>query len=182
MNLRIQITNFLSYELNKELHEFSEANWGEHYDTSAQIKLNYFATPDLLVIGYYKNNIAGLVEIFFREINFAGKTISMGGIGGMVVDKKLRRRGFATQILKAAMKEMKTRKTNISMLCTDIKKLSGLYGKVGFVPLGRPYYFINKKGKEEKDEAGMIAPISSEKIFEEILNSKEKINVGVSNF
>lgn len=182
MDLEIKITNFLSADLNKELHDFSQKNWGKHYDTPEQIKLKYFATPDFLVIGYYKNKVAGLLEVFLREIIFSGKKITMGGIGGMVVDKKLRRKGFATQILKAAMEELKDEKIDISMLCTDIEKLSGLYGRVGFVPLGRPYYFFDKNGCEENDEMGMIAPVNSPSLFKDILNSKEKLNVGVSNF
>jgi predicted acetyltransferase len=182
VKLDIKVYKDLIQELNLDLHNFSEENWGKHYDTPEELGRRYFSKPDLILVGYYEGKIAGLLEIFLRKFNFGKKEIRMGGLGGMVVDKNLRRRGFATQILQKAIDEMKNRNMDISMLCTDLEKLSGLYGKVGFIPLGRPYFYFDKNGKEEIDYAGMIAPVSSQEVFEEILNSKEKINVGISNF
>ncbi|PIP88023.1 hypothetical protein COW80_02625, partial [Candidatus Beckwithbacteria bacterium CG22_combo_CG10-13_8_21_14_all_01_47_9] len=65
----------------------------------------------------------------------------------------------------------------IALLCTDIKKLSQLYGPVGFVPLGRDYRATGLSGKIYLDSGGMIAPVNSPEIFRQVLDDKEILDI-----
>lgn len=164
------------------LDDFSKINWDENRDSPEETKNNFFAPVDFAVVAYANDKIAGLLYVHNKNITFKGKRVKLGGIGGVVVDKNLRRLGIATRILKVAMAELKRRKFDVSMLCTDIKKLGKLYQNVGFVPLNREYYFYDRTGKLQKDFDGMIASVGSRSIFNLIVLSKDDINVGKSNF
>lgn len=178
---KTEIVTNISENLQKELNDFSDKNWGEHVHPG-DIANQFFAIPTFAVIALEHEKIIGLLFVFVRDIFFEKKKYSLGGVGGVVVDKNSRGKGVATSILKLAINEMTKRKVDVSMLCTDLDRLGKLYEGVGFVRLGRNYYFVGKKGETEVETGGMIRGICSKQAFETILNSKSDLNVGVSNF
>lgn len=176
--------NKITTDLKKEFDVFSEENWDEHVDSPGEIRNKFFLPFDYAILGKVEENqIVGLLGLHIkRDLKFKNISFSAGSIGGVVTHKQFRHKGVATKILKKAIQVFKNEKVDIAMLCTEIDKLGPLYQKVGFVPLGRPYYFTQKDGKEGVENGGMVTKINSQKIFNEILNSKEKLDVGESNF
>lgn len=165
-----------------ELKIFADNNWGDEDESEEEVKNNFFDNNKSAVIAKVDDKLVGLLYIHKRVTILNNKNISFAGIGGVVVHKDYRHLRIATKILEKAIEVLKKDKIDIALLCTDIKNLGKLYNKVGFVPLGRPYYFIQKDEKEGLEKGGMIARVNSQDVFDEILNSNGKLNVGVSNF
>jgi predicted acetyltransferase len=181
MDIKIVVNNHPSKAQLRKYQEFSDKHWGKHNHSKEERK-NFFDVPKIVVLAYFKTQLVGLLNIHIRNVHSGNKSFSLGGIGGVVVNKKTRRKRIATKLLKQAMKEMREMKIDVSMLCTNVNKLGDLYKKVGFTPLQKPYYFYDLNKKQQKEMGGMIAPVSSKKNSNMLLNSKEKINVGLSNF
>ena len=182
MNIKTIIkVNPSSSEL-KKYQKFADGNWGEEHDPKEEIKDNFFDLPKIVILAFVKAKLVGLLNLHIRKISFGKKSIILGGVGGVVTHVNYRYKGVATKLLNKALKVLRSENAEVSLLCTDIPKLGSLYSKVGFVPLGKPYYFISKNGTEKNNESGMIAPVKSEQIFKSILTTKEKINIGLSNF
>jgi len=182
MNLNIVIRqNPTNSELIKN-QIFADKNWGEQDESAEEVRENYFDTPKFVVRAYLNKRMVSLANIHIKKIISDGKSITVGGIGGVVTDMEYRHKGIALKVLKKAMLFLKSINADVAMLCTDIPRLGGLYEKVGFIPLGKPYYFLTKQGAEKVSFDGMIAPIGDMKKFKKILESNEKINVGASNF
>ena len=178
---KTEVVDNISENLQKELDAFSDNNWGEHVHPG-NISIQFFAKPSFAVVAKKGNVLVGVLFVFVRDIIFDTKKYSLGGIGGVVVDKNFRGMDIATTLLIVATEEMKNRRVDMSMLCTDLERLGGLYEKSGFVKLGRNYFFTDKNGGVGIESGGMIKAICSKKAFETILNSELDINVGVSNF
>jgi len=85
-------------------------------------------------------------------------------------------------MLKEAVKTLKEWECDVAYLCANIKESGDLYSKAGFVPLNRPYTYYGQSGKSYEGINGMIAPIKSPGIFEEILRSEEKLHLGPGNW
>lgn len=183
MNLTIAVIKNPTPKFRDELKEFSDSNWGKHVDSDEDIHLNFFLPFDIAVLAKDGNKKVGLIEIFLKKNAIVGKeNIFVGGIGGVVVDRKYRHKGIATAMLKKTLEVLKKEKADIAMLCTEIERLGPLYKGIGFVPLRRPYLYTDRKGEIKEDAQGMVAALSSKDAFERILASPEIINVGPSNF
>ena len=144
----------------------------------------YCSEPFLNLLAIEKNSVIGAARLFKREIAYGGRKIILGGIGEVCTREDKRRRGVATGITKRAMEELKSQKCDIAYLCTNIGEewKVKLYGKFGFVPLGRPYTYLGKSGKRYTDIDGMIAPLKSREKFLLILNGKEILDLGKGNW
>jgi len=57
-----------------------------------------------------------------------------------------------------------------------------LYGKIGFVTLGKPYTYTGKSGKRYTENNGMIASVKSKAKFNLIRKSKKILDLGASNW
>jgi len=137
----------------------------------------YGSLPLAYVIAYEGKEIVGVINLLKRKINFKNKTIWLGGIGGVCTHADWRRQGIASKLLEKGLAELKQQGCYIALLCTDIKKLSQLYGPVGFVPLGRDYRATGLSGKIYLDSGGMIAPVNSPEIFRQVLDDKEILDI-----
>lgn len=164
-----------------ELFEaFSTRHWGArfHEDDASQ---DFFDFPDLIAELFVDSTLVAGLVIFLRHLEYRGQTYSFAGIGGVVTHQNYRHHGYATRLLQDALREISSR-CDFALLCTDIPRLGPLYGGVGFVPLGRPYYFIDKNGLKKPEPSGMIAPLSSPDVVKLILSTPDEIFVGTSNF
>ncbi|MFA7300753.1 MAG: GNAT family N-acetyltransferase [Candidatus Shapirobacteria bacterium] len=160
--------------------KFISDNWDEPLDVNNQ---DNFDIPRLWIVGYRNNRIVGLFLIYDREIIFENQKIKMAGLGGVVTRVDCRRTGVMSQILQKFFTQFLPKyKFDIGLLCTDIKKIGKLFGRVGFVPLNRSYFFIDKNGVEKEETGGMIMNLNTKKLGSKILGSKAKLFVGKSNF
>ncbi len=159
---------------------FANTNWDKpiHPDPA---HLQFFDIPDKFALLLNNNLPVSTLVIYSRFLVYQGKKYSFSGIGGVATHKQFRHQGFATELLNRTLMAMK-KNYDFSLLCTDIPHLSPLYTPVGYIPLGRPYYFIDKTGKKDVELGGMIASLSSPEAVTQILSSQDEIFVGTSNF
>jgi predicted N-acetyltransferase YhbS len=122
--------------------------------------------------------------IFLREVSFENQNVLIGGLGGLCVDEKYRNQGIATKLLSEAMEILKELNCDISILFTDIDypPYVKLYGRFGFVLLGREYCFMDRVGKTKTNNNAMIAPVNSTDKYNLILDSKEILNIGAGEW
>jgi len=183
-NVEIKVFENISIKEKLSFEKFDKDNYGDYVDENPEeTKLNYFDMPKLGVVGYRNNKIVGLFLIYDREIEFEGKKIKMAGIGGVVTRVDCRRQGVMSQILQKFFSQYVSKyKFDMAILCTDIKKLGKLYGRIGFVPLNRSYFYLDKNEAEKEEVGGMIMALQNKNIVAKILSSKTKLFVDKSNF
>lgn len=181
-SLLITIIEKPDESLLKKINIFSKENWGEHDESATELRNNYFDTPNIVVIASLNDEIIGIQLVFLRKITYKDVEIKLAGLGGLVVHKDLRHKGIASILLKATLKNLASKNIDVAMLCTDIEVLGHLYRRVGFIPLGRSYYFFDKNGKEKLESGGMIAVVNNKSVFDLILNTQDSLVVGSSNF
>jgi predicted acetyltransferase len=180
--MEIQIIRKINKSLKQKLDKFADENWGETNDTEEYLNNNFFDQNKIAFTLSKDNKLLGLLYLHERKIKFENNPVRIGCIGGVVIDKNMRHRGFATMLLISSKDLMLKDGIDVAVLCTDIHKLGNLYKKSGFVPLGRPYFYTDKNGVERPENGGMVAQVTSNEIFNTILNSKSKFYVGISNF
>lgn len=134
------------------------------------------------ILAHAGNELIGAIKILRRAIPFAGRTIQLGGIGGVATRDDWRGRGVASATTAAAMAFLRQHECDIAYLCTDIAKLGVLYGKVGFIPLGRPHTYVGASGTRYTDNDGMIAPVNSRELFDAVLAAQGPFDIGPGNW
>lgn len=148
----------------------------------AQEREKFFSRPKARILAFEGDQIIGRIMLHERTIKFRDKDIAMGGIGGVCTHRNKRNQGIATQMLERAMKILKEWDCDIAYLCAEIDKTGSLYGRVGFVPLNKPYTFYGRSGSLYEHKNGMIAPLNSREIFDDVLHTKEKLHLGKGNW
>ena len=134
------------------------------------------------ILAYAGEELIGAIKLSRRAIPFAGRIIRLGGLGGVATRADWRGRGVASATTAAAIAFLRQHDCDIAYLCTDIEKLGPLYGKVGFVPLGRPHTYLGASGTRYTDDDGMIAPVNSREIFDAALGAAEPFDIGRGNW
>ena len=116
-----------------------------------------------------------------RKVIFNNREVISGGVGGVCTHKDRRNQGIASLVLKEAVKILKKWECDIAYLCANIEETGYLYSQVGFVPLNKQNTYYGRSGKLYKENNGMIASLNSLNIFEEVLNTKQKLHLGIGN-
>ena len=161
--------------------KFAHNNWGEH-STDGDQALDFFDTHRIIYENYQENKLVSGLVVFFKTLVFSDRIYNIAGIGGVVTHKDFRNKGYAQATLKFVLQNLKTMKLDAVLLCTEIDKLGVFYNKVGFAPLNKPYYFIDKLGNKKSEKGGMIADLGNKSAYNFILTTKEELFVGLSNF
>ncbi|HUQ84860.1 MAG TPA: GNAT family N-acetyltransferase [Candidatus Limnocylindrales bacterium] len=154
------------------LSEYSKENFNNQKD-----RINYIAA-------FTVKEVIGIVIVFKRKIEFKDKKIILGGLGGVGTKKEYRGRGIASSMLKLAQKILRESDSDVAYLDTDIKDpvMLKMYGRLGFELLNRSHTYKGKSGKKYFANNGMIAPINSLDIFNEIMNEDKPFDLGGSNW
>ena len=134
------------------------------------------------VLAFAGEQLVGAVHLSQRAIDFQGQTVQLGGLGGVATDAEWRGRGIASATTASAMARLRERGCDVAYLCTNIEKLSHLYGQVGFVPLDRAHTYLGASGKRYTDDDGMIAPVNSPALFATILADAKPFDIGRGNW
>jgi predicted acetyltransferase len=142
----------------------------------------FFSQPKAWLLVFENNELTGRLLLHKRKIAFANKEVVLGGIGGVCTRRDRRRQGLAMMMLKKAVEILKNWGCDIAYLCANIEKSGSLYSRTGFVPLNRPYTYYGRSGKLYEENNGMIASLNSPSLFEEVLNSKQKLHLGNGNW
>lgn len=134
------------------------------------------------LLAYEKDEIIGGTILYKRVIPYNGQDILLGGIGGVWTRKDKRRQGAARMHLKKGMQILNNEKCDIVYLCTDITRLSPLYEAHGFKHLKNGHTYLGASGKRYLDKDGMIAPLRSKLLFNQILTDKKPFDIGSGNW
>jgi predicted GNAT family N-acyltransferase len=142
----------------------------------------FCSQPKAWLLAFENERLIGTTAIHQRKIQFDDKDIVLGGIGRVCTRMDRRRQGIANLMLKQAVKTLRKWDCDMAFLCANVKDSGDLYVQVGFVPLNKPYTYSGRSGKLYKESNGMIAPINSQEIFEEVLHSAQKLHLGPGNW
>lgn len=142
----------------------------------------FFSQPKAWLLAFEDEQIIGTTALHQRKIQFNKNDIILGGIGRVCTHKDRRRQGIASLMLKEAMKTLRKWECDMAFLCANVKESGSLYAQVGFVPLKRPYTYSGRSGQLYEEHNGMIAPINSYDIYEEVFQSTQKLHLGPGNW
>ncbi len=142
----------------------------------------FSSKPKAWLLAFENNQIIGTTALHQRKVQFDNMDIVLGGIGRVCTCKDRRRQGIANQMLEKAVKTLREWDCDMAFLCANVKESGDLYSQVGFVPLNKPYTYSGRSGKLYEEKNGMIAPLNSFKIFEDVLHSAEKLHLGSGNW
>ena len=126
------------------------------------------------------NDLVGCVSVFKREIEYEGERIFLGGFGGTCTRADLRRRGIGTRVCRAAADLLREERCDVAFLAAA-PGTARFYGQFGFVPLGKPYTFVNARGATKRPDTwddGMLAPVCSQTLFHHILRGQTPLHLG----
>ena len=128
--------------------------------------------------------VIGATSVFQRTILPHDQPVRLGGLGGVCTATAWRRRGVAAALVQRAMAKLRAANCDLAYLCTDVESewARRLYGRAGFVPLGRPYTYHGKSGKLYTDHDGMIAPLASPQLFQQVLADTAPLHLGAGNW
>ena len=151
----------------------SLSDYSKEHFTNKSDRLKY-------VLAFDKQIVVGIIILFKRKIMFRGKNIELGGIGGVGTKKEYRGKGIATEMLDLSMKALAEANCDIACLGTNIDNpvLLKIYRRLGFVLLLQPLTFLGLSGKRYYENCGLIAPIKSHELFQEVLGENEPFYIG----
>ncbi|MFH1602080.1 MAG: GNAT family N-acetyltransferase [Candidatus Shapirobacteria bacterium] len=130
------------------------------------------------VLAYLNKQLSGWAGIHLENTIYNNKKIKLGGFG-ICTHPKHRQKGIASKVSQKAMGYLKQQKCDLAFLSIDPSKKGPkeLHQKTGFVSLPNNFSWISRSGKRKLGKEGMIAPLSSPKIFKQILNGKEILHI-----
>jgi ribosomal protein S18 acetylase RimI-like enzyme len=137
------------------------------------------------ILALADNKVVGIIILWKRTVQYKGKSIVVGGLGGVGVQKEYRGKGIATKMLTLARETLDRSECEVAFLGTDTQdpQMLKIYGRVGFVPMKKAFSYTGKSGEHYEDKtAGMIAPIHSLKLFNEILGDQTPFDIGTGTW
>lgn len=146
-------------------------------DHLAAVEERFCSQPKAWLLVFEGDQIIGGTKLYRRKVMLNNRKVTLGGVGSVCTRIDKRNQGIATSMLKEAVKILKKWECDIAYLCANIE-MESFYGQVGFVPLNKPYTYYGRSGKLYEGHKGMIAPLNSSSIFEEVLSSKQKLHLG----
>lgn len=133
-------------------------------------------------LAHVGEKLVGAVQLFERAIPCGDRTVRLGGLGGVATDPDWRGRGIAEATTAAAMAELRHVGSAVAYLCARPELGQRLYGKVGFVPLGRPHTYRGTSGTPYTDHDGWLAPVNDPTVFAAMLADTEALDLAGSNW
>jgi predicted N-acetyltransferase YhbS len=132
------------------------------------------------VLALQGNAIVGQIELFSRKVEFEGRRILLGGLGGTCVTVRTRNRGLGSTLVRKGIEILRQKKCGVACLNANIKDYpsGGLYYRVGFRLMRRPISFTDVRGKMRHDAGEMFAPICSNNVYESVMNSHTIFHMG----
>lgn len=180
--MSIKIKTILESELSqKELQEIKILHAECFADVShEEIEEDFIAKSFACIIAYKNGAVVGTLRLFKRLNDFEGRKFTLGGLGGVCVTQKERGQGIASKMCQGGLIKLKEEGCDVACLNVDlIKKVYGLYEKLGFKFMEREFSFTNSKGVKKYDTGTMFIPLNSKEVYDLIMRSKETFHYGV---
>jgi len=137
--------------------------------TAEEIEEDFNRPAVARVLAYHQGSLVGCAEVFKRQVEYAGHTVTVGGFSPCTREG-FRGQGIGTRICKAAMNYLKDQGCDIAFLSVDTERETHpLYERLGFKMLPKPFIYANIRGELRQSDGGMIAPLCSQEVSECVL-------------
>lgn len=184
--MKVKLYQEVSEGLTRSIDQFIVQNFYKEGERTPRLLAEegekFYSEPRAWVLVFEKEQIIGTTALHQRKIQFNKQDIILGGIGRVCTRKDRRRQGIAALMLKDAIKTLKSWGCDVAYLCANTKESGVLYERAGFIPLSKSYTYNGRSGKVYEESNGMIAPLTSQSIFKEIIASKQKLHLGPGNW
>ena len=133
------------------------------------------------IFAYENGFIVGQVELHSRTVEFEGRRVSLGGLGGTCVTAAARNRGIAKAIVKKGLETLRhEKKSDVACLNADLEHRpnGGLYYQLGFRLIKRKISFEDVYGETRYDIGELFIPLCSQEIYDFIMKSERTFHIG----
>ena len=139
----------------------------------------FYAESFARILAYSDEELIGHLKLFRRNIEFDGRKVILGGVGGSCVSENMRGRGIATKMIRKGLEILKDKNCDVACLNADLSKTAyRLYEKIGFKLMNRKISFEDIHGKIRYDIGTMFIPVRSKEIHNYIMNSDKTFHYG----
>jgi len=146
---------------------------------ASSIEEDFIAESFARIFAYSNGTMVGMLRLFKRKVEFAGKNFLLGGLGGVCVAVSMRRMGVASAMVKKGLVQLKKHNCDIACLNVDTEKgIYGVYEKAGFMMMERDISYENSNGEIKLDTGTMFAPICSPDLYEYVMKSRVTFHYG----
>jgi GNAT superfamily N-acetyltransferase len=151
--------------------------------TAEEIEEDFNRPSVTRVLAYHQNELIACAEVFKREVEYEGQTITLGGFGPCTRED-FRGQRIGTLVCKAAMDYLRGQGCDIAFLSVDTgRETHPLYDRLGFKLLPEPFIYANIRGELKESDGGMIAPYAHRSClstyYKEMHNSLLHQNQGI---
>ena len=178
-SLLLRSVNTLDFECFRHHGEPTDSQHADGADRySSQGDLIYY------ILAWEKDKLVGETRVFKRTIMFNGQKILLGGIGSVATHADFRKQGIATKMVKKAMDLLKKEDCDVAYICADAHSLKALefYESFGFRRLLQNHTYLGKSGNRYTDTDGLLAPVTSRKLFNRIMATTTPFDIGKGNW
>lgn len=167
----------LTAEENIEIQELLQKIFG--HIPREEIEDDFYAPKFAVIVAKLQDELVGYTGLYKREVEYEGKKIKIGGVGGLLTREDMRRQGIATKISLKALEVLKNEHIDVAFHSIETTSTTAkFYEKLGYTLMKQPFRWKSKKGELKSGMGGMIAPLNSERLFSLILNGKTPFYVG----
>lgn len=124
------------------------------------------------------DKLIGRCALFIRDIKYEGQDYKLGGIGGLAVQKKYRRKGIASALVKESENFLIDAGCDFSMFGPLDDELVRYYKNLGYVSLSKPYFYVGRSGNRYTKNYGVIKYFINSPKIEFFKNSHEPVDIG----
>ena len=143
--------------------------------TIEEVEEDFDRPPVARVLAYDQDNLIACAEVFKREVEYDGQTIILGGFAPCTRED-WRGQGIATRVCKTAMDSLRRQECDMAFLSVDTERETHpLYERLGFRMLPKPFIYANIRGELKESESGMIVPLCSPALFEQVLRGESQL-------
>lgn len=116
---------------------------------------------DWVVMGSLDGQIVSCLILIERTGKIDGQPVRLGGIGGVATHPDAQRKGYARQVMLAAVDFMRDRLGVEFGLLVCTPELNDYYARMGWQLVTRPILVDQPDGKAQLDLTGMVLPCTS---------------------
>ena len=137
--------------------------------TAEEVEEDFDRPPVARVLAYHQDSLIACAEVFKRAVEYDGQTITLGGFAPCTRED-WRGQGIGTRVCTAALDYLRHLECDMAFLSVDTERETHpLYERLGFRMLPKPFVYANIRGELKESDGGMIVPLCSPEVFEQVL-------------
>jgi len=129
-----------------------------------EIKEHFFPKGFAWVLAYYQNELVGILELHKRRRVFDKSKFLLGGVAGVCVSKRMRKRGIGSALVKKGLQVLKDVGCDVVCMTVDlINPMYEFYKKLRFKMMEREISFNDIHGKRIYEKGTCLSPLIRKK-------------------